>query len=109
MAQTKGGDVMRRKIMYMLGSVAITIVVLIGITKHQIKQNQMQQWTENRDIIVVTVPLGVGIDYYGYKYKPKWMHIDEYREQIKELNDMKNCTLYTGQKLKLYKEVNQNA
>ena len=101
---------MRRKAIYMLCSIALTIAVLIGITNYQTKKIQMQQWIESRDIIVVTVHCGAGIDYYGYKYKPEWMHIDEYREQIKELNGMEDCTLYTGQKLKLYavKEENQN-
>ena len=100
---------MTRKVIYMLGSVVLTIMILIGVTKCQTKQNQMQQWIENRDIIVVTVPSGAGIDQYGYKYKPEWMHIQEYRDQIKELNGMKDCSIYAGQQLKLYKEGNKNA
>ena len=82
------------------------IAMLVGITltaaRCHKRQVNMQQWEENREIIIVEVKYGQGIDDFGYVYKPDWMDIREYREYVKELNGMKNCTLYAGQELKLY-------
>ena len=100
---------MRQKIVPWICSIAMLIIILVATNRCQTQQVMMQQWIESREIIIVTVPFGVGLDEYGYHYKPEWMHIQEYRRQILELNGMENCTLYMGQKLKLYKEGNKNA
>lgn len=87
----------------------LTFVILICavITIFSVMANQdnakMTEWEQNREVITVTVPKGVGIDYFGAKYAPKYLDIRKYREQIKELNDMKSSTLYVGQTLKVYK------
>lgn len=102
---------MKREAIYWLGAIAILIGIALSITRCYKREMNMQQWIESREITVVEVNYGKGIDNYGYQYKPEWMDIREYREQILELNGMKNCTLYNGQELKLYvvKEENENA
>ena len=99
---------MKKTLMHVLIVLIVAIAVFIGITKLHIEQVRRKQWAESRDIIVVTVHYGAGIDQYGYTYKPDWMPIQEYREQILELNGMENSTLYAGQELKLYTEGNTN-
>lgn len=81
---------------------AIIICLAIGVKMLE-TQKQQSDWLENRQVIAVIVPAGVGIDYYGSKYAPDWMDLREYRDQVMQLNGMDSVTLYKGQTLLIYK------
>lgn len=84
--------------------IIICIALLFGILVYAIigNGNRMATWAQTRDVVTVTVSSGDTLDGFGYKYKPEWMDVREYREYIKELNGMESSTLYVGQQLKLY-------
>lgn len=82
---------------------ALFIFVAIG-AKITNDNKCMQEWKNNRTVITVTVTCGDTLDKLGYKYKPSWMDVREYREQVKELNNMKTSGLRAGQCLDLYVE-----
>ena len=67
------------------------------------KAQQRNEWEENREVITIHVFSGDTLDGIGYDYKPEWMDVREYREIIRELNDLDSCMLYAGQELKIYK------
>lgn len=76
-------------------------VIVVGFkVNHDHKQRA--EWESNRKVITVYVGDGDTLDEFGYKYKPEWMDVREYREEIKELNGMQTSTVYAGQELKVY-------
>lgn len=82
--------------------ICLTIVIAIATFSLVSNGNKYAEWKNTCDIITVTVSSGDTLDEFGYKYKPEWMDVREYRELVKELNGMENSTLYVGQQLKLY-------
>lgn len=64
--------------------------------------NRLATWQNSCEVITITVESGDTLDEFGYKYKPDWMDVREYREYIKELNGIESSTLYVGQELKIY-------
>ncbi len=80
----------------------LIICLAISFKMHE-SHTQQTEWLENRQVIAVTVPAGVGIDYYGSYYAPDWMDLREYRDQIMQLNNMDSTMLYAGQILYIYK------
>ena len=88
-------------------SIFVTIIVMIStvwVAAHTIRENKTlrAEWETTREVITVTVQYGDTLDGFGYKYKPSWMDVRDYREQVKDLNRMTSSTLYEGQTLKLY-------
>lgn len=84
--------------------ILICLVAIVAFATHSLVSNgnRYVTWVNARDIITVTVESGDTLDEFGYKYKPEWMDVREYRELVKELNGMENSSLYVGQELKLY-------
>jgi hypothetical protein len=66
--------------------------------------SQLSNWESTREVITVQVQPGEGIDHYWAEYAPSWMDREIYREEIKELNNMSNSSLRSGQTLKIYIE-----
>ena len=85
---------------------AISAILVLTFTASTIKdvRSRNAEWKSSREVITVYVESGDTLDEFGYKYKPEWMDVREYREEIKELNGMQNSDLYMGQELKLYTE-----
>lgn len=81
--------------------VVAVLVILVGI-KVNADERRLTEWKENCTIITVIVEKGNTLDGFGYKYKPEWMDVREYRYHILELNDMPSAMLYEGQTLQLY-------
>lgn len=63
-----------------------------------------KEWNENKVVFMVVVQQGDTLYDYGYQYKPDWMDIRDYCEEVKELNNMSSSTICAYQNLKLYKE-----
>lgn len=63
-----------------------------------------EEWNENKIVFSVVVQEGDTLYNYGYQYKPDWMDIRDYCEEVKELNNMSSSTIWVYQNLKLYKE-----
>ena len=89
--------------------VLVTILVMIStvwVAAHTISERTRleEEWESTREVITVIVQYGDTLDGFGYEYKPTWMDVREYREQVKELNNMTLSTLYAGQTLMLYVE-----
>lgn len=89
----------------------ILILAIIVITlstvwagAHTIKERKEleNEWEATRVVIAVKVQYGDTLDGFGYEYKPSWMDVREYREQVKELNGTRSSMLYAGQTIKLY-------
>ena len=80
---------------------ALIICLAVTVKLHE-NSTQQTEWLENRQVVTVTVPAGVGIDYYGSQYAPEWMDLREYRTQIMQLNGMDSAMLYAGQTLQIY-------
>ena len=59
-------------------------------------------WENDREIITVVVCHGDSIDGYWAEYAPSWMSREQYRAEIKILNNMDSCTIYAGNTIKLY-------
>ena len=79
----------------------ICAIILVGCKINH--DNQIKtEWKENREIITVIVQPGDTLDAFAYEYKPSWMDHRDYREEIKELNDLPNCTIQIGDRLDLY-------
>lgn len=84
--------------------ILLCIVLTVGALVYTIVDhgNRVATWANTREVITIVVERGDTLDEFGYKYKPDWMDVREYREYIKELNDMDTSSLYVGQELKLY-------
>ena len=85
------------------------VIIILAITTvyvgaHTIREDQRlhKEWENTREVIIVTVSYGDTLDGFGYKYKPSWMDVREYREQVKDLNRMTSSTLYANTTIKLY-------
>lgn len=84
---------------------ALTIAVLTAPVASLINDHSNRtEWEATREIITVPVHTGDSIDGYWAEYAPSWMDRADYREDIKELNNMDSCYLYAGQMLKIYVE-----
>lgn len=62
------------------------------------------EWNENKIVFTMVVQEGDTLFDYGYQYKPDWMDIRDYCEEVKELNNTSSSTICAYQNLKLYKE-----
>lgn len=86
--------------------VPIIIIVLFAVMAVGFKMNHdsklRAEWESSRKVITVIVKNGDTLDEFGYVYKPDWMDVREYREEIKELNGLQNSTLQVGQGIQLY-------
>ena len=87
----------------LLFAVSVLVVVVFAVGTIAEANDRKSEWKSTREVITVYVESGDTLDELGYRYKPSWMDIREYREEIKELNDMQDSYLYMGQELKLYK------
>lgn len=63
-----------------------------------------KEWNENKVVFMVVVQQDDTLYDYGYQYKPDWMDIRDYCEEVRELNNMSSSTICAYQNLKLYKE-----
>lgn len=80
----------------------ITIISIIT-SIHTIRaNNRMIRWYEQREVTTVRVQPYDGMDKYWAAYAPTWMTREEYRAQIRELNDKSSDTLYAGEVIKIY-------
>lgn len=61
------------------------------------------EWNETKTVFIVTVKDGDTLYNYGYQYKPDWMDIRDYCEEVKGLNNMSSSTICAYQDLKLYR------
>ena len=61
------------------------------------------EWNENKVVFMVVVQQDDTLYDYGYQYKPDWMDIRDYCEEVKELNNMSSSTICAYQNLKLYR------
>lgn len=85
-------------------AVAAIIIFCIAIATFTIAQDAQAQtdWEQSREVITITVRSGDSIDGYWAQYAPSWMSREQYRYEIKALNDMDSCTIYVGQSIMLY-------
>lgn len=90
-------------IIALLFAVSVFAVFTFAVGVIAEANDQRTEWESTREVITIYVEGGDTLDELGYQYKPSWMDIREYREEIKELNGMQSSDLYMGQKLKLYK------
>lgn len=79
----------------------IALVTLVGVKAYS-DNNRHSEWENTRGITTVTVGNGDTLDDFGYQYKPTWMDVRQYRDEVMALNDMTSAMLYAGQSLKLY-------
>lgn len=87
----------------LIALLATATLITVG-AKVNADNKRQAEWENTRSTITVTVPCGsgIGLDFYGYQYKPEWMDVREYRYEIMQLNGMTSASLQSGQKLKLY-------
>lgn len=85
-------------------AVALCAIALISFLGMQIYEDveQKNQWEATRVTHIVCVDRGETLDEIGYRFKPEWMDVREYRHHIMELNGMESSNLYEGQDLKVY-------
>lgn len=85
-------------------AVALCAIALISFLGMQIYEDveQKNQWEATRVTHIVCVDRGETLDEIGYRFKPEWMDVREYRHYIMELNGMESSNLYEGQDLKVY-------
>ena len=85
-------------------AVAAIIAVCASIATLTIVRDAKAQtdWEQSREVITVRVHSGDSVDGYWAEYAPSWMSREQYRYEIKALNDMDSCTLYAGDTIKLY-------
>ena len=85
-------------------AVALCAIALISFLGMQIYEDveQKNQWEATRVVHIVCVDRGETRDEIGYRFKPEWMDVREYRHYIMELNGMESSNLYAGQDLKVY-------
>ena len=83
---------------------ALCAIALISFLGMQIYEDveQKNQWEATRVVHIVCVDRGETLDEIGYRFKPEWMDVREYRHYIMELNGMESSNLYAGQDLKVY-------
>ena len=84
--------------------IATTLISTVWAGAHTLNERAELEanWESTREVITVRVCSGDTLDGFGYEYKPSWMDVREYREQIKDLNDMSTSTLYANTTIKLY-------
>lgn len=87
------------KIMILLLFLAVGCVT-INIAKDI---HNWHEWNETKTVFTVIVQEGDTLYNYGYQYKPDWMDIRDYCEEVKELNNMSSSTICAYQDLKLYR------
>lgn len=85
-------------------AVVLCAIALISFLGMQIYEDveQKNQWEATRVVHIVCVDRGETLDEIGYRFKPEWMDVREYRHYIMEFNGMENSNLYAGQDLKVY-------
>ena len=82
------------------------VVLLIAVFCNNIIADARRQndWEDNKKAITIMVQSGDSIDGYWVKYAPSWMSREQYREEIKELNNMTSAMLYAGGTIQVYVE-----
>lgn len=92
----------RRTVIFTASMVAFSLMFPVASVIHA--KAQWSDWEQTREIKTVYVQRGDSVDGYWAEYAPEWMDRSDYREEIKELNNMDSCYLYAGQTLKIYVE-----
>ena len=88
-----------------VGIIALTMAITTPIVIVSARDNaQMKEWEQTREVKHIHVESGDSLDEYWAEYAPSWMNRYDYREAIKELNDMDSCALYAGDIIKVYVE-----
>jgi hypothetical protein len=83
-------------------TLALAITLLTATVVVGREQAQSAEWEDSREVITITVQSGDTVDGYWAEYAPDWMSRDEYRYEIKQLNDMDSCVLYIGDTIQIY-------
>lgn len=85
-------------------AVVAIITLCISIATFALVRDAQAQtdWEQSREVITVRVHSGDTIDGYWAEYAPSWMSCEQYRYEIKVLNNMDSCTIYVGDTIKLY-------
>lgn len=92
----------KNNLMVVLTLVSIIVSLVVVSATAISNNNRYTEWENTRGIITVTVGHGDTLDDFGYQYKPVWMDVRQYRDEVMELNDMPSAMLYASQPLKLY-------
>jgi hypothetical protein len=86
----------------------ITVIIVCSIILLGCRVNHSNklksEWEQSREVITIAIRSGDTLDEIGYKYKPSWMDVREYREAIRSLNNMPTSDLYVGSTLDIYVE-----
>ena len=93
-----------RRLFIILLILISTIIVIAGCRNIQVDAQRQEEWKNSRQVITIVVESGESIDGYWAKYAPEWMGREQYRSEIKELNNMVSAMIYTGQKIQVYVE-----
>lgn len=80
----------------------ITLCIAIATVAFVRDAQAQTDWEHSREVITVTVHSGDSIDGYWAQYAPSWMSREQYRYEIKALNDIDSCTIYAGDTIQLY-------
>ena len=80
----------------------ITIVACIIVLATD--SNPQDDWINTRQVITIKVQPGDTVDGYWAEYAPDWMSRGQFRAEFKSLNNVQNCYLIAGTKVKIYVE-----
>ena len=85
-------------------AVAAIIIFCISVAAFAIARDVRAQndWEDSRQVVTKMVQHGDSIDGYWVQYAPSWMGREQYRAEIKALNNMDTCNIYAGNTIKLY-------
>lgn len=90
---------------YLRIMILLLILTISCVTINIVKDiRNWNEWNENKVVFMVVVQQDDTLYDYGYQYKPDWMDVRDYCEEVKELNNMSSSTICAYQNLKLYKE-----
>lgn len=75
-----------------------------GVATHDVASDihRRHTWTNERQVIEITVEPGDTLYSYAEKYAPAWMDLRDYCEAVKDLNDTNRSDLKAFQNYKLY-------
>lgn len=78
----------------------LVCATLFGVCTY--RHNVKAEWYNTRKTIIFVVNEGDTMRDIAAKYRPSWMTINEYMNDIKQLNDMTTYNLCVGDRLKVY-------
>lgn len=91
------------KIIAILALLALVIGCVVGVNNMlEAEKARYNEWVETREVITIIIEKGDTIDGYYAEYAPEWMDRYEWREEIRDLNNLKSCAIYAGETIKLY-------